>query len=95
MCHYRGCHTKAGVSVHICLQIIAHHMAEQCKLFHGELSRTDARHTLCPVFFLKLCKLVSHILKALFPGYFPHGPVCLPDLRKRGRFFNGKLLVQG
>ena len=94
MCNHCCGHTETGIAVHVCLQIVAHHMAEQCEFLHGKLSGADACHALRSVFCLELFELVSYILKALLPGHFLHGPVRLSDLRQRRRLFHCELLVQ-
>ena len=95
MRNHCGCHAQPGIAVHIGLEIIPHHMAEQCKFFHGKLTRADSGHALFPVFLLQLLQLIRHMRKTLIPCDLLHGTVCLAYLWKGRCLYHGLLPVQG
>ena len=87
-------HAQARISVHVGLQVVSHHMAEDRELLQCELACTDTGNTLSSVFCLKLLDLVSNMFESFVPGDLFHGPVCLPDLGQRIGLYRRLLFAQ-
>ena len=89
-----GCHTKTCVAVHVGLQVVAHHMAKESKLFHSQLAGTDTSNAFLTVLGLNFLQLVCHMPETLIPGHFLKRTVRLPDLGQAVGLDGALLFIQ-
>ena len=94
MGHGSGGHAKPGVAVHVGLQEVAHHMAEDGELLQRQVPGADSGHALRAVFVLEGAQPVRHIAEALVPAQFPEAAVALSELGQRRGLHRGLLLAQ-